>query len=73
MMPLFDMLLNSQNGKGFSRIQKQFDLDEEQAQKAVEAVMPAFFHRFETQYIQPNGFWCVHAGSFQWPARKICR
>lgn len=42
MMPLFDMLNNAQNGEAMKGIAKQFGLDENQMNKTVEALMPAF-------------------------------
>lgn len=42
MMPLFDMLNKAQNGEAMKGIAKQFGLDENQMNKTVEALMPAF-------------------------------
>ena len=41
-MSLLEMMLKSGNGEGFSQIQQQFGLNADQAEKALEAVMPAF-------------------------------
>ncbi|AKI01752.1 hypothetical protein IMCC20628_03058 [Hoeflea sp. IMCC20628] len=42
MMPLFDMMMNAQNGEAMQNMAKQFGLDENQMQQAVAALMPAF-------------------------------
>ena len=42
MMPLFDMLNNAQNGEAMRGMAKQFGLDENQMNKTIEALMPAF-------------------------------
>ncbi len=42
MKPLVEMLLQSLEGDGFSQIKQRFDLDSEDAEKAIEAVLPAF-------------------------------
>jgi hypothetical protein len=42
MKPLVEMLLQSLEGDGFSQIKQKFDLDSEDAEKAIEAVLPAF-------------------------------
>ena len=42
MKPLVEMLLQSLEGDGFSQIKQTFDLDSEDAEKAIEAVLPAF-------------------------------
>ncbi|MCY0093882.1 DUF937 domain-containing protein [Hoeflea ulvae] len=42
MMPLFDMMMNAQNGEAMRNMAKQFGLDENQMQQAVAALMPAF-------------------------------
>ncbi|MGN6307619.1 MAG: DUF937 domain-containing protein [Mesorhizobium sp.] len=42
MMPLFDMLTQAQNGQGLELLARQFNLSQQQAQLAVEALLPAF-------------------------------
>lgn len=42
MVPLFDMLTQAQNGRGLELLAKQFNLSQQQAQLAVEALLPAF-------------------------------
>jgi len=42
MKPLVEMLLQSLEGDGFSQIKQQFDLDSKDAEKAIEALLPAF-------------------------------
>ncbi len=42
MLPLFDMLSQAQNGRGMELLARQFNLSQQQAQLAVEALLPAF-------------------------------
>jgi len=42
MLPLFDMMLQAQNGMAMDAMAKQYGLAQEQAAKAVAALMPAF-------------------------------
>jgi len=42
MMPLFDMMMNAQNGQAMEEMARRFGLSEAQARQAVEALMPAF-------------------------------
>ncbi|MGB3897520.1 MAG: DUF937 domain-containing protein [Mesorhizobium sp.] len=42
MLPLFDMLTQAQNGRGMELLARQFNLSQQQAQLAVEALLPAF-------------------------------
>lgn len=42
MLNLFEMLSNSQDGKGVEMLARQFNISPEQAQAAVEALLPAF-------------------------------
>jgi hypothetical protein len=42
MLPLFDMMMQAQNGAGMDALAKQFNLAQEQAAKAMAALMPAF-------------------------------
>jgi hypothetical protein len=42
MLPLFDMLSQAQDGRGMELLARQFNLSQQQAQLAVEALLPAF-------------------------------
>ncbi|MBX4908062.1 MULTISPECIES: DUF937 domain-containing protein [Rhizobium] len=42
MLPLFDMMMQAQNGAAMEAIARQFNLAQEQATKAMAALMPAF-------------------------------
>lgn len=42
MLPLFDMLANAQNGNAINQMARQFGLSQQQAQEAMEALLPAF-------------------------------
>ena len=42
MLPLFDMLAGAQNGRGVELLARQFNLTQQQAQLAMEALLPAF-------------------------------
>ncbi|MEK1892685.1 MAG: DUF937 domain-containing protein [Rhizobium sp.] len=42
MLPLFDMMMQAQNGAAMDAVSKQFNLAQEQAAKAMAALMPAF-------------------------------
>ena len=42
MLPLFDMLAQAQNGNAIDQMAKQFNLSRNQAQDAMEALLPAF-------------------------------
>ncbi|MBB3592376.1 hypothetical protein FHX08_002720 [Rhizobium sp. BK529] len=42
MLPLFDMMMQAQNGAAMDALAKQFNLAQEQATKAIAALMPAF-------------------------------
>ncbi|KRB49835.1 hypothetical protein ASE04_14610 [Rhizobium sp. Root708] len=42
MLPLFDMMMQAQNGAAMDAVSKQFNLAQEQATKAMAALMPAF-------------------------------
>jgi hypothetical protein len=42
MLPLFDMLAQAQDGRGMELLARQFNLSQQQAQLAVEALLPAF-------------------------------
>lgn len=42
MMPLFDMMMNAQNGEALKMMARQYGLSESQVEQAMEALMPAF-------------------------------
>jgi hypothetical protein len=47
MLPLFDMMMQAQNGAATEAMAKQFNLAQEQATKAMAALMPAFSSGFK--------------------------
>ena len=55
-MSLLEMMLKSGNGEGFSQIQQQFGLNANQAEKALEAVMPAFSTGLKRNASSPMDF-----------------
>jgi hypothetical protein len=55
MLPLFDMLSQSQNGRGMELLARQFNLSQEQAQHAVEALLPAFSQGLKRNASDPYG------------------
>ena len=55
MLPLFDMLTRAQDGKGMELLARQFDLSREQAQLAVEALLPAFSQGLKRNASDPYG------------------
>ena len=55
MLPLFDMLTKAQDGKGMELLARQFDLSREQAQLAVEALLPAFSQGLKRNASDPYG------------------
>lgn len=56
MLPLFDMMLQAQNGTAMEAMAKQFGLAQEQAAKAVAALMPAFASGFKRNATNPYDF-----------------
>ncbi len=42
MLPLYDMMMQAQNGEAMKTMARQFGLDEDQVTRAMEALMPAF-------------------------------
>lgn len=52
---LFDMLANAQNGAGMDALARQFNLTPEQAQSAVEALLPAFSQGLKRNTSDPYG------------------
>ena len=55
MLNLFDMLNQSQNGQGMDQLARQFGLSPQQAQQAVEALMPAFSQGLKRNASDPYG------------------
>lgn len=56
MLPLFDMMLQAQNGMAMDAMAKQYGLAQEQAAKAVAALMPAFATGFKRNTTNPYDF-----------------
>lgn len=55
MLPLFDMLANAQQGHGMEALARQFGLSQQQAQAAVEALLPAFSQGLKQNTADPYG------------------
>jgi hypothetical protein len=55
MLTLFDMLNHSQNGQGMEMLARQFGLSQQQAQQAVEALLPAFSQGLKRNAADPYG------------------
>ncbi len=55
MLNLFDMLNNAQDGRGMEMLAKQFNLSQQQAQLAVEALLPAFSQGLKRNTSDPYG------------------
>lgn len=55
MLNLFDMLNQSQNGQGMEMLARQFGLSQQQAQQAVEALLPAFSQGLKRNASDPYG------------------
>lgn len=56
MLPLFDMMMQAQNGAATDAMAKQFNLAQEQATKAMAALMPAFSSGFKRSAADPYNF-----------------
>ena len=56
MLPLFDMMMQAQNGMAMDAMAKQYGLAQEQAAKAVAALMPAFATGFKRNTTNPYDF-----------------
>ena len=56
MMPLFDMMLQAQNGTAMEAMAKQFGLAQEQTAKAMAALMPAFSSGLKRNATNPFDF-----------------
>ena len=55
MLNLFDMLNQSQSGQGIEMLARQFNLSQQQAQLAVEALLPAFSQGLKRNTADPYG------------------
>lgn len=55
MLSLFDMLANAQQGHGMEALARQFGLSQQQAQAAVEALLPAFSQGLKQNTADPYG------------------
>ena len=55
MLNLFDMLANAQNGNGVEALARQFGLSQQQAQAAVQALLPAFSQGLKRNTSDPYG------------------
>jgi hypothetical protein len=55
MPTLFDMMANAQNGQGMELLARQFGLSQQQAQQAVESLMPAFSQGLKRNASDPYG------------------
>ncbi|MFZ2099005.1 MAG: DUF937 domain-containing protein [Oricola sp.] len=55
MMPLFDMFMNAQNGEAVAQMARQFGLSQQQAEAAIEALMPAFSTGLKRNASDPMG------------------
>lgn len=55
MLNLFDMLNQTQDGRGMEMLARQFGLSEEQARQAVEALLPAFSQGLKQNAADPYG------------------
>ncbi|RKE86023.1 DUF937 domain-containing protein [Rhizobium sp. AG855] len=56
MLPLFDMMLQAQNGNAMDAMARQFGLAQEQAAKAIAALTPAFASGFKRNTANPYDF-----------------
>lgn len=56
MMPLFDMLMNAQNGNAMTEMAAKFGLNLEQMNKVTEALMPAFSTGLKRNAASPDAF-----------------
>ncbi|MBB3608403.1 DUF937 domain-containing protein [Rhizobium sp. BK602] len=56
MLPLFEMMMQAQNGAATEAMAKQFNLAQEQATKAMAALMPAFSSGFKRSATDPYNF-----------------
>lgn len=79
MLSLFDMLANAQQGHGMEALARQFGLSQQQAQAAVEALLPAFSQGLKQNTADPYGIGAFmtamasgnHAKYFEDPAKAF--
>ena len=55
MLPLYDLIAQAQNGQGLNLLARQFDLNQQQAQLAVDSLLPAFSEAFRRNSASPAG------------------
>ena len=55
MMPLFDMIAKAQNGQGLELLARQFNLNHQQTQLAMDALLPAFSEGLKRNASSPMG------------------
>jgi hypothetical protein len=55
MMPLFEMIAKAQNGQGLEMLAQQFNLNQQQTQAAMEALLPAFSEGLKRNTSDPMG------------------
>ena len=55
MMPLFDLIAKAQNGQGMDLLARQFGLNQQQTQLAIEALLPAFSEGLKRNTSDPMG------------------
>lgn len=55
MLNLFDMLANAQNGNGVEALARQFGISQQQAQAAIQALLPAFSQGLKRNTSDPYG------------------
>lgn len=55
MIPLFDMIAQAQNGQGLELLAKQFNLNQQQTQAAMDALLPAFSEGLKRNTADPIG------------------
>lgn len=55
MLPLYDMLAQAQNGQGIDALARQFQLNQDQMQSAMAAVLPAFSEGLKRNAYDPYG------------------
>jgi len=60
MLPLYDMMMQAQNGEAMKAMSRHFGLDQDQMMRAMEALMPAFSTGLKRNATDPSGmmeFW----------------
>ena len=79
MLPLYEMLANAQNGQAVELMARQFNLSQQQAQLAMEALLPAFSQGLKRNAADPYGVGSFlqalstgqHAGYYEDAARAV--